>query len=83
MILTDDGQPESAATCDKDPETGLYCLSHSQRDLALAAVLPVVKHMAPLTKSLQVSQPVVGGIMVKVRGCQRDHGCANSDTVAN
>jgi hypothetical protein len=43
----------------------------------------VVKHMAALAKSLQISQPVIGGIMVKVRSRQRDPGCANSDVIAN
>jgi len=46
-------------------------------------LVKVVKHMATLAKSLQISQPVIGGIMVKVRGRQRDLGCANSDVVAN
>jgi hypothetical protein len=45
-----------------------YCLPHSQRDPAPRAVLfTILKHMAALAKGLQVSQPVVGGIMVKVR----------------
>jgi hypothetical protein len=41
-----------------------YGLAHAQRDPAPAAVLfTVVKHMATLAKGLQISQPVVGGIM--------------------
>jgi heme A synthase len=42
-----------------------------------------VKHMATLAEGLQISQPVIGGIVVKVRGRQHDPGCANSDVVAN
>jgi hypothetical protein len=34
----------------------------------------VVKHMAALAKGLQISQPVIGGIMVKVRGRQHYPG---------
>jgi hypothetical protein len=45
-------------------------------------LLPVVKHMATLTQGLQISQPVIGGIMVKVRGRQRHPGRVNSDVVA-
>src|SRR5215470_17188443 len=45
---------------------------HSQREQAPPPVLfTVVKHMATLAKGLQISQPVIGGIMVKVRGRQR------------
>jgi len=43
----------------------------------------VVKHMATLAKSLQISLSVIGGIVVKVRSRQRYPGCANSDAVAN
>jgi hypothetical protein len=43
----------------------------------------VVKHMAALAQGPQISQPVVGGIMVKVRSRQRHPGCANSDLVAH
>ena len=61
-----------------------YGVSHSQCEQAPPPVLvKVVKHMATLAKGLQISQPVIGGIMVKVRGRQRDLGCANSDVVAN
>jgi hypothetical protein len=38
--------------------------------------------MATLAKGLQISQPVVGWIMVKVRSRQHYPGCANSDVVA-
>jgi hypothetical protein len=34
----------------------------------------VVKHMAALAKGLQISQPVIGGIMVKVRSRQHYPG---------
>jgi hypothetical protein len=37
--------------------------------------------MATLAKGLQISQPVIGGIMVKVRSRQRHPGCANSYVV--
>ena len=43
----------------------------------------VVKHMATLAQGLQISQPVIGGIMVKVRSRQRHPGCANSNAVAH
>ena len=57
---------------------------HSQREPAPPPVLlTVVKHMASLAEGLQISQPVIGGIMVKVRSRQRHSGCANSDVVAN
>jgi hypothetical protein len=46
-------------------------------------LLTVVKHVATLAQGLQISQPVVGGIMVKVRGRQGHSGCANSDVVAH
>jgi len=38
--------------------------------------------MTALAQGLQISQPVIGGIMVKVRGRQRHLGRANSDVVA-
>jgi hypothetical protein len=45
-----------------------YGVPHSQREQAPPPVLlTVVKHMATLTQGLQISQPVIGGIMVKVR----------------
>jgi hypothetical protein len=60
------------------------CLPHSQRDPAPPAVLVTVMfHMATLAKGLQISQPVVGWIMVKMRSRQYDPGCADSDVVAN
>src|SRR5215468_6454461 len=56
---------------------------HSQREQAPPPVLlTVVKHMATLAQGLQISQPVIGGIMVKVRGRQRHPGRANNDLVA-
>ena len=52
-----------------------YRLPHSQREQASPPVLfAVVKHMAALAKGLQISQPVIGGIMVKVRGRQHYPG---------
>jgi hypothetical protein len=39
--------------------------------------------MATLAQGPQISQPVIGGIMVKVRSRQRHPGCANSDAVAH
>jgi hypothetical protein len=43
-----------------------YGVPHSQREQAPSAVLlTVVKHMATLAQGLQISQPVIGGIMVK------------------
>jgi hypothetical protein len=50
-----------------------YGLAHSQRDPAPPAVLfTVLKHMTTLAEGLQISQPVIGGIVVKVRGRQHD-----------
>jgi hypothetical protein len=43
----------------------------------------VVKHVATLAERLQISQPVVGWIMVEVRSCENYPGCANCDVVAN
>jgi hypothetical protein len=43
----------------------------------------VVKHVATLAKSFQISQPVVGWIMVEVRSRENYPGCANCDVVAN
>jgi len=60
-----------------------YGVPHSQRKQAPPPVLlAVVKHMATLAQGLQISRPVVGGIMVKVRSRQRHSGCANSDVVS-
>ena len=42
----------------------------------------IVKHMATLAKGLQISQPVIGGIMIKVRSRQHYGGRANR-VVAN
>jgi hypothetical protein len=39
--------------------------------------------MATLAKGLQISQPVIGGIMVKVGSGQHYHGRANCDVAAN
>jgi hypothetical protein len=61
-----------------------YGVPYSQREQATPPVLlMVVKHMATLAQGLQISQPVIGGIMVKVRSRQRHPGCANSDVVAH
>jgi hypothetical protein len=61
-----------------------YGVPHSQREQAPPPVLlTVVKHMATLAKRLQISQPVISGIMVEVRGCQHYPGCANCDVVTN
>jgi hypothetical protein len=38
--------------------------------------------MATLAQRLQISQPVIGGIMVKVSGRQGHPGRANNDVVA-
>jgi hypothetical protein len=59
-------------------------VAHSQREQAPPPVLfTIVKHVATLTKGLQISQSVICGIMVKVRRRQRHFGCANCDVVAN
>ena len=56
---------------------------HSQREPAPPPVLvTVVKHMAALAKGLQISQPIIGGVMVKVRRRQHHPGRANCDVVA-
>ena len=62
--------------CDKDPETDLAWRSaFAAREQAPPPLLfTVVKHMATLAKGLQISQPVIGGIMVKVHGRQRYPG---------
>jgi len=61
-----------------------YGVPHSQREQAPPPVLlTVVKHVATLTQGLQISQPIIGGIMVKVRSRQRHPGCANSYVVAH
>ena len=61
-----------------------YGVPHSQRGQVPPPVLhAVVKQIATLTQGLQISQPVIGGIMVKVRSRQRRPGCANSDVVAH
>ena len=52
-----------------------YGLPHSQREQASPLVLlTVVKHVATLAKGLQISQPVIGGVVVKVRGRQHYPG---------
>ena len=57
---------------------------HSQREQAPPPVLfAVVKHMATLAKGLQISQPVIGGIMVKVGSGQHYRGRANCDVTTN
>jgi hypothetical protein len=61
-----------------------YGVPHSQREQAPPPVLlTVAKHMAALAQGPQISQPVIGGIMVKVRSRQRHPGCANGDAVAH
>jgi hypothetical protein len=61
-----------------------YGFSHSQREQTPPPVfVTVVKHMASLAKRLQISHPVVGGIMVKMRRRQHYPGGANSEVVAN
>jgi hypothetical protein len=68
----------------KTPKQVSYGVPHSQREQPPPPVLfSVVKHMATLTKGLQISQAVVGGIMVKVCSRQHDPGGANDDVVAN
>jgi hypothetical protein len=70
--------------CDKDRETDSYGVPHSQREQAPPPVLlTVVKHMATLAKGLQISQPVIGGIMVKMRSRKHHRGRANCDVVTN
>jgi hypothetical protein len=44
--------------------------------------LTIVEQMTTLAQGLQISRPVIGGIMVKVSSRQRHPGCANSDVVA-
>ena len=61
-----------------------YGVPHSQCEQAPPPVLlTVVKHMATLAKGLQISQPVIGGIMVKVGGGQHYRGRAKCDVAAN
>jgi hypothetical protein len=60
-----------------------YGVPHTQREQAPPPVLlTVVKHMATLAQGLQISRPVIGGIMVEVRSRQRHSGCARSDVVS-
>jgi hypothetical protein len=60
-----------------------YRVPHSQREQAPSPVLfPIVKHVATLAKGLQIAQPVVGGIMIKVCSRQCYPGRANR-VVAN
>jgi len=57
---------------------------HSQREQAPPTVLlTVVEHMATLAQGLQISQPVIGGVMVKVGSGQHYRGRANCDVAAN
>ena len=61
-----------------------YRLPHSQREQAPPTVLvKVVKHVAPLAKGLQISQPIIGGIVIKVRSRQHYSGRANCEVAAN
>jgi hypothetical protein len=41
----------------------------------------VVEHMAALTQGLQISRPIIGGVVVKVRSRQRHSGRAKRDGV--
>ena len=60
-----------------------YRVPHSQCEQAPSPVLfPIMKHMVTLAKGLQIAQPVICGIMVKVRSRQRYPGRANR-VVAN
>jgi hypothetical protein len=45
--------------------------------------LAIVKHVAPLAKGLQISQPIIGGIVIKVRSRQHYPGRANCEVAAN
>jgi hypothetical protein len=48
-------------------------LAHVHCEPPLAPVfLAIMNHMAALTKSLQIPRPVVGWIMIKMRGCQHN-----------
>jgi hypothetical protein len=61
-----------------------YGVPHSQREQAPPPVLlTVVKHMATLAQGFQISQPVIGGVMVKVGSGQHYRGRANCDVAAN
>jgi hypothetical protein len=54
---------------------------HSQREQAPPTMLlTVVKHMATLVQGLQISQPVIGGVMVNVGSGQHYRGRANRET---
>ena len=56
---------------------------HSQREPAPPPVLlAVVKHMAALAKGLQISHPVIGGIMVEMRSRQDYPSRANCEVAA-
>jgi hypothetical protein len=57
---------------------------HSQREQSPPPVLlTVIKHLATPAQGLQISQPVIGGVMVKVGSGQHYHGRANCDVAAN
>ena len=61
-----------------------YGVPHAQRERAPAPVLlTIVEHVATLTEGLQISRPVVGGVMVKMRRRQRHPGRANGDVVSH
>jgi hypothetical protein len=48
-------------------------LAHVHCEPPLAPVfLAIMNHMAALTKSLQIPRPVVGRIMIEMRGCQHN-----------
>jgi hypothetical protein len=42
-----------------------------------------MKHVATLAEGLQISQPVIGRIMVEVRSRENYPGCANCGVVPN
>jgi hypothetical protein len=53
-------------------------LAHVHCEPPLAPVfLAIMNHVAALTKSLQVPRPVVGRVMIKMRGC--DHNLCHPD----
>jgi hypothetical protein len=61
-----------------------YGFAHPQREPAAATMLvAVMDHMAALAKRFQVSRPIVGWIMIKVSGRQRDPGCSNDDVISS
>jgi hypothetical protein len=76
---------QSARLCAIKTEKQIpYGAPHSQGEQAPPPVLStVVKHMATLAKSLQISHTVIGGIMVKVGSGQHYRGRTNCDVTTN